>query len=479
MKLIDLLKGVKYLDIKGSLGVEIEELCQNIYKIKKSSLFFCYKGINFDGHDIAYQAKSKGAVVLVVEKFLDIDLPQVLVKKTRKVMPKICNNFFKNILSSLKLVGVTGTNGKTTTSHMIYDLLNMSGVKTGLIGTSGAKYSNNIINTGLTTPDTVDLFYLFNKMKQKEITHVVMEVSAHALYLDKLYGLKFEVGIFSNLSQDHLDFFKTVKKYALTKLKFLKRNFCKICLINIDDNFGKMFYKLSNSKKLSYSLENPADFFAIDVKLGLNYSQFIANLNDEVINVFSNFSCKFNVYNLLSALSCCNILGVKVNSLQNNVSKIKNVDGRMNLFLLKNGANAVIDYAHTPDGLEKVLISLRQLLIGSKIITVFGCGGNRDASKRSKMGEIATRLSDKVFITSDNPRNENPYKIINDILKIVKKNNYEIEENREKAIKKAIEFSSVGDIILIAGKGAENYQERQGVKYPFSDKRIIANFVEN
>lgn len=478
MQLIKLLKGVKYKEIKGNLNIEINSLCQNINKLTKDCLFFCYKGVSFDGHSIAYQVKNKGAIALVVEYFLDIDLPQILVKDTRSIMPKICNNFFNNVLQDLKFIGVTGTNGKTTISHIIYDILNLNGIKTGLIGTNGAKFSNLIVDTGFTTPDTVDLFYLLNKMKEKNIEYVVMEVSAHALYFNKIKGIKFEVGIFSNLSQDHLDFFKSMNKYALAKLKFFKKEFCKKCLINIDDEYGKLFYKVINCQKYSYSLLNPADFFAIDINLNINRSQFIANLLDEVVNVSSKFCCRFNVYNLLSALACCKLLNIDIKKMEGALSNVKQIEGRMNFYLLKNGVNVIIDYAHTPDSLEKVLNNLKELSVNSRIITVFGCGGNRDSSKRRIMGKIATQLSDFVVVTSDNPRNEKPLSIIKDIIQDVKTKNYIIEENREKAIKKAIEYSCVGDIILIAGKGAEEYQEVKGKKFLVSDKKIIANFVE-
>ena len=478
MLLINLFKNIKYLDIKGQLDVDVKFLCQNFNKVKSGCLFFCYKGKSFDGHDLASSAIEKGAVALVVERFLDVDVPQILVKNTRKVMPKVCNNFFNKVLKRVKLIGVTGTNGKTTTSHMIYNLLNLNGIKSGLIGTNGAYYLNKIVDTGLTTPDTVDLFYILNDMSKNNIKYVVMEVSAHSLFFSKLYGIKFEVGIFTNLSQDHLDFFGSMHKYALCKLKFVKKFYCKKCLINIDDKYGSLFYKLSNSKVYSYSLENPADFFAQDIQLNINSSMFTANILDEVINIQSNYPCKFNIYNLLSALGCCKLLDIDLNLISSTVKSLDVVNGRMNFYLLKNGAFAVIDFAHTPDGLEKVLLNLRQLKVNSKIITVFGCGGNRDKTKRCKMGEIATMLSDKVIVTSDNPRNEDALSIINNIISTVTKNNYEIEEDRQKAILKAINISSQGDIILIAGKGAENYQEIKGKKIPFNDKNIIANFVE-
>ena len=231
MILKNLIKDISIISSKGDLNVEISGLSQNVNKAKKGDLFFCYKGVNFDGHNFCHEILKKEVSALVVEKFLNVDLPQILVRKTRKVMPKLCNIFFNDVLKDLKFVGVTGTNGKTTTTSLIFDLLKSNDYAVGLIGTNGVKFGKNEVQSNLTTPDTIDLFYLFNQMKTTGIKIVVMEVSAHALALDKLLGIKFEVGVFTNLTQDHLDFFKTMEKYSLTKLKFLNKKYCKNCFV--------------------------------------------------------------------------------------------------------------------------------------------------------------------------------------------------------------------------------------------------------
>lgn len=478
MLLTELIKNINVIDIRGDIrDIEISSLSQNALEINKNSLFFCYKGISNDGHNFAKQVKLRGAVALIVEYFIeDLELPQILVKNTRKIMPKVCNRFFNNILGKVKLIGITGTNGKTTTSHLIYKILKTNKYNVGLIGTNGCFYKNKKINLNLTTPDTVDLFYIFNNMYNEGIEYIIMEVSAHAIFLNKVYGLKFEISALTNITQDHLDFFKTMKKYSLSKLKFLDKEYSKVSFINIDDNYGQLFIKLIKTKTITYGLNFPAKCFAIDLKLTKNGTNFVCNVFDEVIIVSSKLLGKFNVYNLLLAISVCKYLGLTKKQLLIGVNKINDIDGRMNLYKLKNGAVAVVDFAHTPDGLKNVLNSLNLLKQNGKLICVFGCGGNRDKSKRSQMGEIATNYADKVYITNDNPRYEKPKEIIKDIIKNLKKENFVIIEDRKKAINSAIKDSNTGDIILIAGKGAEKYQEINGIKIKYSDKSILKQY---
>jgi len=477
MILKNLLTKIKNATLIGEENTNITHLSQSLNTVTNGSLFFCYKGLTVDGHDLAKYAKSKGAVALVVERLLDIDLPQILVKKTRNIMPKICNAFYNNVLKKLTLIGVTGTNGKTTTANIIYQLLNLNNYKTGLIGTNGVEYLNFYFPPKLTTPDTVDLFEIFNKMSSSGIKYVVMEVSAHAMYFKKVLGCKFDVGILTNITQDHLDFFKSMYKYSLSKLEFLNKRYCKNCVVNVDDNYGRMFLKLINVKTISFALNNPARCFAIDVNLSTTKTTFVANVLDEVINVSVNLIGQFNVYNCLSALICCKILGLNVNQLQK-INKIKPIKGRMNTYKLNNGAIAIVDFAHTPDGLLKVLQTIKEIKdVNSKIITVFGCGGNRDILKRPIMGKIAGENSDFVIITNDNPRNEPPQEIANQIIEGIENHNYCIELNRQNAIEKAINLSCPNDIVLIAGKGAEDYQEINNKKIKYNDKDVISLFV--
>ena len=479
MLLTKLINKIKVIDVKGDIkNIQILSLSQNIFNIKNNCLFFCYKGVNNDGHNFAEEAKQKGAVALVVEKFIyNIDLPQILVKNTRKIMPKVCNNFFNNVLGKIKLIGITGTNGKTTTSHLIYQILKVNKYNVGLIGTNGCFYKNKKVKINLTTPDTVDLFYIFNNMANEGVKYIVMEVSAHAIFLNKIYGLKFEISALTNITQDHLDFFKTMQKYSLSKLKFLDKKYSKVSFINNDDKYGQLFTKLIKTKTITYGLNFPSKCFAIDLKLTKNGSEFVCNVFDEVMLISTKLLGKFNVFNLLLAISICKYLGLTNKQLLMGIKNINNIDGRMNLYQLKNGAVAVVDFAHTPDGLKNVLNSLNFLKQKGKLICVFGCGGNRDKSKRSKMGEIATNNADKVYITSDNPRYEKPKEIIDDITRFLKKENFIIIEDRKEAITEAIKNSATGDIVLIAGKGAEEYQEINGKKIKYSDKDVLKEYL--
>ncbi len=476
MKLKELIRGIKIKEIVGDGETDVDTLSQNTKKISGRTLFFCYKGVNFDGYDYIEEIEKQGAVALVVDRKIDTNLPYILVNDTRKIMPKICNRFFKNILKKVKLVGVTGTNGKTTTANLVYQILNNSGNKAGFIGTGKIEYDGKIFEQNLTTPDTVNFFYLVNEMIKTGVKYIVMEVTAHALDLNKLYGLKFEVGIFSNLSQDHLDYFNTMGKYAMCKLKFLKKRYSKHCVINTDDKYGEMFAKISDSIVHTYGISRPAQNFAMDLNLSLTSSSFIANVFDHVFDIKSNLLCKFNVYNELSAMVTAKILGVDDDFIVKTLENVKKIEGRMNFYKLKNGAVAIIDFAHTPEALESVLVSLKNLC-QKRIICVFGCGGDRDKLKRSKMGRLACAYADYVFVTSDNPRSEDPLKIIADITDGIFIQNYEIDENRTRAIEKAVQMSNSGDVILIAGKGAEPYQEIAGMKYPYSDEKVIRKFL--
>jgi len=476
MNLYNLINNTSYLATKGSVSVDVTDLCQNVEKANKGSLFFCYKGVNFDGHLVAEKAKKRGAIALVVERFLDCDLPQILVKNSRKYLSKLCNKFFDYPTKKLKLIGVTGTNGKTTITHIIRKIFLQSGLPTGLVGTNGVYYLDKHIKSNLTTPDTIDLFRFFYEMQKSGIKYVVMEVSAHSLDLNKLYGIKFDVAIFSNLTQDHLDYFGSMHKYALAKLKFLKKTFCKNCIINTDDEYGKLFYRLTNANKYSYGISSPADNFAINIKTSLLSSSFYANVFDNVFDIKTNLTCLFNVYNILASIVCAKLFDIENRNITEALKNI-NVDGRVNVFQLKNNSSCVIDFAHTPDGLEKILTDIRDFS-KNKIITVFGCGGDRDRTKRHIMGQVASTLSDIVIITNDNPRSEDPNKIISDITLDIKQNkNVFVEPSREKAIEMAYNKSSEGDLILVAGKGAEDYQEIDGKRYHFSDREIIQKYI--
>lgn len=471
MEIKSLLKGINYQQ-KGSCK-DILSLQKKSSDVVKNGLFFCYKGVNFDGKDKIFEAINNGCVVVVVEEFVDIDICQIKIDNVRKNISKICSNFYENPDKQLKLIGISGTNGKTTTSYIIRNVLQTSGKKVGVIGTNAIYIGDICKRATLTTPDPQELFEIFDEMVKSSVEYVVMEVSAHALALYKLWGLKFEVGLFTNFTRDHLDFFETMENYKQAKKSFFCQDYCKKCVFNFDDNVGREFYEICDCKKYSYGLINPSDLFAINIEMDFDKSKFVVNFEDEILNVEVPLVGKFNVYNTMGAIAVCRLLNISCDSIVAGLFTMPAVDGRFNLYKVE-GKNIVIDFAHTPDGVENILRAAKSLSKG-RIITVFGCGGNRDRGKRSEMGRIAEKYSDKVILTSDNPRFENPFAIIEDIK--VGTKSAEVIENRKAAIISAIANATKNDTILILGKGAEDYQEIDGVKHPYSDKKVVDEYI--
>ena len=477
MKLSELIKNVETKKIIGDCEVEISEIKTDSSSISKGNLFVCLNGANYDGHNFALEAEKYGAVAIVTEKKLDVFITQIIVNDTRKALSIISANFYKNAHKKLKIVGVTGTNGKTTTTYLITSILMNSGVKCGIIGTLGIYYSGKFIEADLTTPDPLVLHKTFYDMVNDGVEVVVMEVSAHAIYLSKIYGIDFEIGVFTNCTQDHLDFFKDMKNYSDTKIRFFIENNINHIVTNIDDNTGLDIYK--KVKSTSYGLKNPSDIFALDIKNTKNGVKFVMNLFDEVFVVKTNLLGEYNVYNCMASAVATKFLGVSGEDIVKGIEQLKGVSGRLEK-VYDNRFMVFIDYAHTPDGLEKTLEALKKTCAG-RLICIFGCGGNRDKEKRHLMGEISGRIADFTVITSDNPRFEEPMEIIWQIEKGILKNseNYVIVEDRKQAIKYAVNYAKKGDTILIAGKGSEKYQEVFGIKRFYNDVDALNEILEN
>lgn len=473
MKVIDLLKNVNVVKTIGRTDVDVEDIAVNSNSIQKDCLFICIKGENDDGHNHIKQAERYGAKVVVTEKELNTHLCQIIVKDTRKAMPVIASNYHGNPEKRLKIIGITGTNGKTTTCYLIGKILNGAGVKCGTIGTLGAFYDDKKIETSLTTPDPLALFKILKEMADNNVKAVAMEVSAHAVYFNKVEGIKFYIGVLSNVTHDHLDFFNDMETYKNIKKSFFNKNNVKYMVVNSDDECGLEIIK-DNSNVISYGLKNPADVFAIDVKSFKNGTNFFINLFDCVYNIDTKLRGEFNVYNILSACTVCALMGVEIDVIIKQIKNINGADGRFECVYDKD-FSVYIDYAHTPDGLEQILYSLKKICKGN-LICVFGCGGNRDYQKRSLMGEISGKLSDFTVITSDNPRYEDPMEIIWQIEKGVENKNYIIIQDREQAIEYALKMAKPKDAVIIAGKGSENYQEVLGVKKPYNDKETVDKF---
>lgn len=475
MKLSDLVKKIDTKEIIGDVNLEIMSLSMDSKTVNKNCLFFCLKGENFDGHDFVNEAKKYGAVAVVAERRLNTSLTQIIVKDTRLAMCKLSASFYGNPQNKLKLIGITGTNGKTTTSYMIKHVLDGYGIKTGVIGTLGIRYDDVFLESSLTTPDPIELFSILKDMVNLGVKVVVLEASAHALYLKKLDAIKFYAGIFTNLTQDHLDFFITMENYKNAKLSMLNADRCKFLIINADDEVGKSIIN-SQKKVISYGIDNPSDVFAINLTPNSLGESFVVNLFDKIYEVSLKTFGKFNVYNALSAMVACSLLGVPTETIIDKISTFNGVFGRVER-LYYNGIKVFIDYAHTPDGLEQVIKALLPYT-DNRLICVFGCGGNRDADKRKIMGNVSAKYADLSILTTDNPRFEEPISIIKDIEVgfMGVSDEYVIIEDRKEAIKFALKSAKKGDTVLIAGKGGEKFQEILGIKSPFDDKLIVEEF---
>ena len=474
MKLSSLAK-----EIEGKVtgDAEIASLCTDSRVAGEGDLFFCYQGTQLDGHDYAEEAVAKGVEAIVCERPLDLEVPQLIVKDGREAMARLAAAFYRHPERELCIVGVTGTNGKTTVAHMLLSILTAAGVNAGMVGTLGAKYGEISIPPSLTTPDPVYLFSLLADMLKSGVTHVVMEVSAHALALKKECPIVYGVAIFTNLSQDHLDFFGTVEEYGKAKRALFTPERCRLAVVNADDPFGEGLLNCG-APVVTYGLDNPADCFAVPEREDLKGSRFVLNLEDDLCTAELALTGRHNVYNALAAGAACRRLGISVEAIASGL-KATSVDGRLERVGTQNGAELFVDFAHTPDGLEKSLASLKGHCTG-KLVLVFGCGGNRDRGKRPKMGEVAAKYADFSVITSDNPRFEDACAIISEIeagYRPVSKNYICIEE-RGKAIAYALSILNEGDVLLVAGKGGERTQEIMGIKYSFDDKAVIKALLE-
>ncbi len=463
MKLKSLLKDLKILYATDYKNIDIKHIAISTEKTDSETLFICLKGKNYNGHALKELAKKKGAVCFVVEEFdASFDGVQILVKNTREALSIIARNFYKP-KKALKMIGITGTNGKTTTSFMIYNILKKAGKKVGVIGTEGIYFNNQKLNFNMTTPDPIELFYSLKQMSESGIEYVVMEVSAHAIYLSKVYALNFVAKGLTNITQDHLDYFETMENYSKTKLNFMESG-NGIKVINIDDDYG---YGLSliNKKVYTYSTSQEGDIVAYDISN--DCSKYGVNIFGKEIYINAKLIGLYNVENALCAITICHLLGIEDKHIKYALENFSGVEGRMNVYQ-KDNKKVIIDFAHTPDALEKVLKAIRPSVNG-KLYCIFGCGGNRDFNKRKVMGSVSSRLSDKVIITNDNPRFEDPMQIANEIASGINSGNYEIILNRSEAIAYAINNMQDGDVVALCGKGAENYMDEQGIKHPYSD----------
>ncbi len=482
VKLNDILHQVNILKISGPLEIEVKELQFDSREVKQGDVFFAAKGTNTDGHEYILSAVNNGASAIICEK-IPVKTPEkptfIRVNNNAVALGRIAANFFGNPTGKLKLIGVTGTNGKTTIVHLLYNLFRKAGKKTGLISTTGNIIVEKEIPTTHTTPDILQINRLLSEMVKKECEYVFIEVSSHALDQDRTAGLIFKGGIFTNITHDHLDYHKSFKQYINAKKKFFDElSEDAFALVNSDDRNAKIMVQNCSAGISSYALRSVANYKGRIIE-SLQEGTLLKIDNREV---WSRLVGEFNAYNLLAVYAASDLLGLEKDELIRLISESEPVPGRLEIIRSEGGVIAVVDYAHTPDALENILKTLGKIKKQKKqLITVVGAGGDRDKSKRPVMAGIAINKSDKVILTSDNPRTENPQKIIDDMFKGVEKSEKRkvlILIDRKEAIKIACMLAEKDDIILIAGKGHETYQEINGVKHHFDDREVVAGMFE-
>lgn len=480
MKLKDLLSGINYTCITGNTEQEIDQVIYDSRIKTKKGLFIAIEGYQTDGHKYIEPAIENGACVVLVQKPIYIEAKDVTIIQTddtRLAMAKIANNQYQHPSSNFKLVGVTGTNGKTSITFLLGQILEAYKQKVGIIGTIENRIGNQVLKAERTTPESLDLQRLFRKMADEKVDTAMMEVSSHALELKRTVGSEFKVGIFTNLTQDHLDFHKTMENYAKAKAKLFKC--CEVGIVNRDSEYTQLITEGATCKLVTYGIDHEADYHAKNIQITAAGVTYTLNTPEGEFEVCVPIPGKFTVYNTLAVIAAARQLEIPMEHILKALTEVAGVPGRVQSFTSQKGYSVLVDYAHTPDGLENVLETIKEFVKG-RIITVFGCGGDRDATKRPIMGRIAAQYSDHVIITSDNPRTEDPFKILNQVEVGVKEfaKNYDKVEDRESAIKMALQEAKAEDVVLIAGKGHENYQILKDRIIHFDDCEVVRNYLQ-
>ena len=444
-------------------------------KVKPGQTFVAIKGHTVDGHNYISDAIKNGAVAIIAEKEVEVSVPIKIVPNSSEYLKEQLVKKYSEELNKLKIIGVTGTNGKTTTCYLTYQLLKSLNVKVAYMGTIGFFFEEEKIELPNTTPEILTIYKLFLEALEKGCTTVVMEVSSHALALERVAGLKFQIGAFTNLTEDHLDYHKTMEEYLQAKLKLLNyMDTNGIFLVNHDDLASQRFQNIFKNTKTIGMKES--DYWIKEYTFDPIKTNILLEYQSQNYTIETNLTGKFNVYNYLTALAIIHEYGFSIEEIISKTDKIYPPKGRCETYKVKDGY-AVVDYAHTPDAVEKVIDAYKELVKG-KIITLVGCGGDRDPLKRPIMGRIATEKSDWVIFTNDNPRTEDPEKIMQDIIKGVEQTNYEVILDRHEAIKKALDKINKDDIVLILGKGHEDYQILGHEKVHFDDSEEIKNYIK-
>ena len=480
MKIRNLIDEIDYIELVNleDMSYEIEGISYNSKKARPNDIFICLTGEHVDGHEYAEEAAANGAVVFVVERRLNIDVPQIVVSSTEEMIARISSIFYGNPSRKLNIIGVTGTNGKTTVTHLIQKLYEANGQKCALIGTLGHKFSSDdsYHDAKHTTPQAPELQDILFNINEKCIDNVVMEVSSHSLVQHRVDYVDFNGAVLTNLTQDHLDFHITMGNYFKAKaLLFAQLVAGDFAIINSDDKYADAFMGVISPtvSTYTYAVNKDADVRAKDVIFEHDGASFTCVVKGKEYKTKLAMNGMFSVYNILAAITTALALDFDIEKSIRVLEKIPGVAGRFEIVV--NKPTVIVDYAHTPDGLENVLKAAREITPkNGQLICIFGCGGDRDATKRPQMGEIAERLADKVIVTSDNPRSENPQQIITDILAGIKKvNDVIVEPDRELAIKEAYKLANANDVVLVAGKGHEDYQILAAETIHFDDREKV------
>ena len=479
MRLKELLHGITVLESTADMEQEVSRVVYDTRRpMQPGDLFVAISGFAFDGNSYIPMAMKMGAAAVVTAKKPEIDVPYVLVESDRLALALMGTNYYGRPAEAMTMIGVTGTNGKTSVTLLLKQVLEaVQGAKVGLIGTMANQIGNEILPTERTTPESFELQGIFARMRDAGCTHVVMEVSSHAIALDRVGGVHYDVAAFTNLTEDHLDFHKTMDAYCDTKAELFRR--CDKAVVNLDDDYAQRIISAAACPVLTVSEQDRGDLRAENIELHSDGVAFTATHLGKRVPVTLPIPGRFTVYNALTVLGIALQLGIPLEDSARALASAQGVKGRVEVVPTPGKPYTVlIDYAHTPDGLENVLTSVKDFCKG-RLISVFGCGGDRDPMKRPIMGKIGTKLSDLAIISSDNPRNEEPMAVIRDVLSGIDEadGTYTVIENRVEAIRYALDIGQKDDIIILAGKGHETYQEIRGVKNHLDEREIVAAYL--
>jgi UDP-N-acetylmuramoyl-L-alanyl-D-glutamate--2,6-diaminopimelate ligase len=485
LNLIQIIDSLHLLTPYNGPNVEISSIENDNRQVKKGSLFICLKGYTVDGHNFAKSAVENGAVAIIAERELEeVKVPVIIVKDSFKAMSVIADTYYGQPSQKLHLIGITGTNGKTTTSHLIEKIFADQNRNTGLIGTMYTKIGEEKVENKNTTPDSLTLQKTFREMLNKNVEVAVMEVSSHALDLGRVHGTDFDVAIFTNLSQDHLDYHETMEEYKRAKSLLFSQlgnsfriNNPKYAIFNTDDITYQDYKKMTAAHIVTYGIDNDADIMATQIKMTPDGTTFDIVIQGRDYPITIQLAGKFNVYNVLASIAAALVSNIPINDIISSLEKIEGVPGRFELVKAGQDFSVVVDYAHTPEALENVLRTIKQFA-NKEIFTVIGCGGDRDKTKRPLMAQIACLYSTVPIFTSDNPRSEDPASILKNMEEGVIGKTYHSIVDRKEAIKFAINHAKQGDVILIAGKGHETYQTIGGQNFDFDDRLVAKEAIE-